>query len=116
MPRPPLTLRRTPGHYPRVPFGDQKVPQLISDMLTKCCTNRANSWKLSVHHVFTPCVVYMHTLLFLTHSLCLSASDMTLTPSPIPPSPSLSFVCQSVPMHSESDQVFHYSRFHPAFF
>lgn len=48
---------------------------------------------------------------------------MTLTPCPplsSPPSspllPRLSFVCQSIPMHSKSDQVFYYSVFHPLIF
>lgn len=44
--------------------------------------------------------------------------DMTLTPClPLPPLlPRLSFVCQSILMHTKSDQVFYYSVFHPLFF
>lgn len=58
-----------------------------------------------------------------THSFSARPSDMTLTPCPplsSPPSspllPRLSFVCQSIPMHSKSDQVFYYSVFHPLIF
>lgn len=41
---------------------------------------------------------------------------MTLTPCSLLTPPRLSFVCQSIPMHSESNQVFYYSVFHPLFF